>query len=418
MEKEELLQYVAQYLFEHPMQKKEEYAVTDWAVTDSDFVALISAALDRWLTEGKLAKEFRYKLAEKMQTRYAVLTNSGSSANLLALTAAKDFFGAKNGMKVITCATAFPTTVAPIIQNGLVPLFIDINPETLTYDEELVVDLLSRDDVAGVFLAHNLGFPFDANMIYTHCMEQEKFLIADCCDALGTTINGESVGAIADFSTLSFFPAHHITTGEGGSVQTDDARLFRLLQQYGNWGRDCWCEPGKDNTCNKRFSHNFGTGLPIGYDHKYTFTKVGYNMKVTELQAAFGLSQISRVDEFIEKRRANYTKLYKIVKPYDLYLRTIPLPEGCSPFGFPMIASSSWTRQGFVEFLEASGVRTRPIFSGNILKHPMMQNTKYEVAGTLDASDSIMHKAFWIGVHPSVTEENLELFQRLLKEYF
>ena len=294
---------------------------------------------------GERAKEFNKAIRRATGTRYSVLVNSGSSANLLAITVAKDYYNSPKGGKVITCATAFPTTVAPIIQNGLVPLFIDINPKTLGYDFELIMNLMGRKDVVGAILTHNLGFAYDIVARPYWFSFLGKWIIEDCCDALGTKLDSLSVGRFGDLSTLSFFPAHHITTAEGGSVQTNNSELYRLLQQYSNWGRDCWCEPGQNNTCNKRFEHSWDTGLPYGYDHKYTFTKVGYNLKMTDLQAALGLSQIRKP---ARDRQEASGALSTVIRHYQTLFRhmdVIDLPEGTSPFGFPILAKSRWDKR-------------------------------------------------------------------------
>ena len=418
MEKSTLLENVKEYLSTKETNNQNTYHVTYPEIISEDIQSVISSVLDGWFTEGKLADKFRSELSAATKSRYSVLVNSGSSANLLAVTACKDLWKNKDGDKVITCATAFPTTVAPIIQNNLIPLFIDIDPNTLTYDIPEISKLLGRKDVVGIILTHNLGFPHQANTIAEVCKLYKKWYIEDACDALGAYSGETPMGSIGDASTFSFFPAHHITTGEGGSVQTSNPKLYRLLQQYGNWGRDCWCPPGKDNTCNKRFCHQWDTELPSGYDHKYTFTKVGYNLKMTEMQAALGLSQIKRLSEFVAKRRTNYFKLFEVTKKYDLYLKAPKYVEGFSPFGFPMVASSYWTRKEFVEYLENINIRTRPIFSGNILKHPMMKNVEYEVSGELEGSDKLMNQAFFIGCHPLVTDEHIGMFEKALQDYF
>ena len=420
MDKNVIEKYVKEYISERPYSPEYDsiYRVTDTKISAEDVWSLVDVALDRWYTEGERAKEFRKALSRATGTRYTTLVNSGSSANLLAVTVAKDYYNSPKGGKVITCATAFPTTVAPIIQNGLVPLFIDIDPKTLGYDYGLIKELLRQDDVVGAILTHNLGFAYEAWRVSAACKFTEKWLVEDCCDALGATNEGFTVGSFGSLSTNSFFPAHHITTAEGGSVQTNNSKLYRLLQQYGSWGRDCWCDPGEDNVCNQRFSYKWDTGLPDGYDHKYTFSKVGYNLKMTDLQAALGLSQIRNLPEIVRKRQEHYLRLLDITKPYLEYMDVIDLPDGTSPFGFPILAKSRWDKQDLVLFLENANIRTRPLFSGNILKHPMMKNVEYEVAGEITGSDMVMDRMLWFGCHPYVTEHNFEMLEDALKEYF
>lgn len=415
MNKSTIYENVKQYLEENPNPTEDIYRVTDTKIHPDDVWALVSCALDRWYTESSRASEFRNKIKVATNTRYSILVNSGSSANLLAVTAAKDHFKSPDGGKVITCATAFPTTVAPILQNNLIPLFIDIVPETLAYDTQLILDLLDREDVVGAVLTHNLGFPYESNVISSKCKIKNKWLIEDCCDALGSRIYGKPVGSFGDLSTLSFFPAHHITTGEGGAVQTNNSKLYRLLQQYSNWGRDCWCEPGQNNTCNQRFSHTWDSGLPDGYDHKYTFTKVGYNLKMTDLQAALGSSQIDRLPQIVMQRQWNYNKVFDITSFY-LGLDIIDLPDEASPFGFPIATSN---RKKLVDFLESKNIITRPVFSGNILKHPMMKDQEYEVSEDgLFGANYVMDNMFWVGVHPFVTDGHMKKLQNALDEYY
>lgn len=418
MDIQTIYENVQQFLEENPLPEDHIYRVTDTKISTSDVLALVSCAIGRWYTEGERAKEFRKFLSRITNTRYTTLVNSGSSANLLALTALKDLYNSRNGSKVITCATAFSTTVTPIIQNNLIPLFIDIKSDTLTYDLEIIFDLLERKDVSGIILAHALGFPYQANVIASKCKVEGKWFIGDACDALGSRIYGKPVGSFGDASTNSFFPAHTITSAEGGSVQTSNAQLYRLMQQYNNWSRSCWCAPGDDNTCGKRFSHEWDTGLPYGYDHKYTFTKIGYNLKMTELQAALGLSQIQRLPEIVRKRQENYQRIFYSLTPYYDDLTLYELPVECSPFGFPILTNSKQARRELVTYLESKNIRTRPLFSGNILKHPMMQGQKHEVADMLVGSDIIMERLIWIGCHPYMTEENFKMLDEALKEYF
>lgn len=382
-------------------------------ITPEDIAAVVDAALDGWFTESTRAKEFAKKLRKYVGTNHASLCNSGSSANLLAVTACKEHFKVPDGKKVITTALAFSTTVAPIIQNNLIPLFVDVKLSNLNVSEVLIMGLLHREDVAGVILAHTLGFPYDAGRIADACERHGKFFIEDCADALGTQLYGTRVGGFGDCSTFSFFPAHHITTGEGGAVLCNSGILYNLIQSYMNWGRDCWCIPGKDNTCNKRFEHNF-PNLPEGYDHKYVFSRLGYNLKMTELSAALGNSQIDRISELSEKRFDNFEYLENGLLEL---IHTVYIKDGLypSPFGFPVIAGKA---RELIKFLECGNIKTRPIFTGNITRHPMMEGAEYEVYPSLKNSDLIMENCFWIGCHDALTKAHLDYVIEVFEEFF
>lgn len=411
-----ILELVKEYSESRDDSDPEAYRASGAVISSDDIVAVVSAAMDGWFTEGKNARDFRAEICRFTGARHSILVNSGSSANLLAVTALKDYYGDKDGDLVITCATAFPTTVAPLIQNRYLPCFIDIDPLTLQYDDEKILSLLDDPNVKGVILAHTLGIPFMERKIANACIERKKWLVADCCDAFGSSIAGKHVGSFADIGTLSFFPAHHITTGEGGAVFTSNSDLFRLMQQYSNWGRDCWCDPGKDNTCNKRFNWSWSQ-LPKGFDHKYTFTKIGYNLRMGEMQAALGLSQIHRLSSFVEKRRATYNQVFEIMKKYNgLYWWIIPLGVYTSPFGFYIWCNTSEIKRELVQLFENNKISTRSLFAGNITKHPMMKDVPF-YSGRLDGSDAVMERAFWIGCWPGVTDENLQKLKDVIQEF-
>lgn len=387
-------------------------------ITREDKDAIINVVERGWFTERTEAKEFSDALRSYIGTRHATLCNSGSSANLLALSALAD--KESRSYAVITCATGFPTTVSPIYQNELVPLFVDADPRTLNADEDQVLELLQKDDVCGVILAHMLGFPYDAETIRKECDRLDKFLIEDCCDALGAKIRWERVGSFGHASTFSFFPAHHITTGEGGAVLTDDGRLLKLINSYRDWGRDCYCAPGQNATCNNRFGHEF-PDLPEGWDHKYTFTKIGYNLKMTEMQAALGLSQLLRIENFIVKRLANSADLYYFLEDYQdhlgLYLfNTKYIP---SPFGFPIaVISKEFTIQEIISFLEENGIRTRRMFGGNLTRHPAFSDTYYEAVGELPGSNFIMENVFWVGIWHGLSSGDIQYIGEKFHEFF
>ena len=411
MLKKEILELIYNYLLENDNANDSSDIVTvsGAVISPEDIYATINTALDGWFTEGKKCAEFSSMLEKQVGVRNAILCNSGSSANLLAVTALKEHYKNKDGMKVITNATGFPTTIAPIVQNNLIPLFVDCDLQTLNVKSYEIAALPQSDDVAGIILAHTLGFPYDSRFIAKTCKKFGRWFVEDCCDALGAKIYDIPVGSFGDVSTHSFFPAHQITTGEGGAVLTNNNKLAKVISSYNSWGRNCWCKPGQDNTCGKRFNHNI-EGLPHGWDHKYTFSRLGYNLKMTELQGALGVSQLSNLNFFVKRRLENFKFLYEnlIDLASDFDLVEIPHWATPSPFGFPIIIMQGISRIKFVDYLEQAGIRTRPIFAGNITRQPMMKNVNYDVHGTLLNSDYIMNNAFWIGCHPGLSKKKLE----------
>lgn len=411
------------------MKNHMEVPVSGAVIDEKDKLAIIETVMKGWFTEGEKCKEFVRKLRSYIDTNHASLVNSGSSANLLALIAIKDFYTIdQDHSKVVTCATGFPTTIASIVQAGLVPLFIDVNPKTLNPDTNIMLEALSRKDVVGIIQAHTLGFPYDAKAVREFCDANRKFFVEDCCDALGAEIYGKKVGTFGHASTLSFFPAHHITSGEGGCVLTDNGRLFSQINVYRDWGRACYCLPGKSNTCNKRFEWEW-ENLPEGYDHKYTFIKFGYNMKMTEMQAALGSSQIDKIDEFVNRRKRNYEYLFNQLYIDNLYIpylsSGVDIPNwwfngvDYSPFGFPItVTTDQFTRKELIDYLEANGVHTRPVFAGNITRQPMFDNVKYEVFGDLSGSDYVMERTFWIGCWPGLKQEQFDYTISVFDNFF
>lgn len=375
---------------------------------------LIDSSLDFWLTAGRYAGQFEKSFAKYMNSRYAVLTNSGSSANLLALTAlTSDQLGDRRllpGDEVITVAAGFPTTVNPIIQNGLIPVFLDVDIPTYNIQTNHLEDAITERTKA-IMIAHTLGNPFDLAEVKRVAQKYNLWLIEDTCDAVGAEYNGKKVGTFGDLATVSFYPAHHITMGEGGAVLTSNPLLKKIVESFRDWGRDCWCEPGKDNTCHKRFGWNLGT-LPSGYDHKYTYSHIGYNLKVTDMQAAVGLAQLDKVDSFIEIRRENYSYLKQgLVDLQDVLLLPEDTPNSRpSYFGFPItvLETANKTRNEITQFLEQNMVGTRLLFAGNLLRQPAYQNIKHKVIGYLQNTDRIMNQTFWIGVYPGLTKEMLD----------
>jgi CDP-6-deoxy-D-xylo-4-hexulose-3-dehydrase len=388
--------------------------VSGKVIDAADISAVVDSALDGWFTTGRWAKDFERKLARFVGVRSASLVNSGSSANLVALSALtsptlKDR-QLKPGDEVITVAAGFPTTVNPIFQNRLVPVFIDVTLPTYEIDVTQL-EAARSDRTRAVMIAHTLGNVFDVDAVVAFCKKYNLWLVEDCCDALGSTYNGQHVGTFGDIATVSFYPAHHITMGEGGAVLTDKPALQVLIDSFRDWGRDCWCEPGVDNTCGKRFDWQLGT-LPCGYDHKYTYSHVGYNLKATDMQAALGVSQIEKLPHFIERRKENFTYLKQVLKPLEEFL---VLPEASpnsdpSWFGFPIGVKEGapFKRDQLTRAFDAAKIGTRLVFAGNLLRQPAYEGWEYRVVGDMTNTDYVMNNVFWIGVFPGLTKEMLD----------
>jgi CDP-6-deoxy-D-xylo-4-hexulose-3-dehydrase len=397
--------------------------VTTKVMDASDLGHLIDASLDMWLTAGRFAREFEAKLPLVMGSRtQALLVNSGSSANLVAISSLGSALmpslkmrPLEPGDEVITAAAGFPTTVNPILQNGWTPVFVDVDKTTLNATPETVM-AAQTSRTRAVVLAHSLGNVYRSDIISEWCKKESLYLVEDCCDALGATIDqpsgDASVGSFGDFATLSFYPAHHITMGEGGAVLPRDGRLKRIAESMRDWGRDCWCEPGKDNTCGKRFQWTLG-GLPCGYDHKYTYSSVGYNLKATDMQAALGLSQLTKLPAFVSARRSNWTALREGVRSSPFLsecFQPVEPTAGTKPswFGFAMHCRNGVNREKLVSFLEDHRIGTRLLFGGNLTKQPAYAGASYKVAGELNATDEIMANTFWIGVHPGLDKDRIQ----------
>jgi CDP-6-deoxy-D-xylo-4-hexulose-3-dehydrase len=384
-------------------------------VFDADELThLVEAALDFWLTTGRFADKFEREFARFFGLKHAILVNSGSSANLLALSClTSPKLGErrlKPGDEVITVATGFPTTVNPIVQNQLVPVFLDVTIPTYNIDVTQLEEAYSARTRA-VMLAHTLGNPFDLDAVMKFVRQHNLWLIEDCCDAVGATYHGRKVGTFGHLATVSFYPAHHITMGEGGCVLTNQSLLKTLAESFRDWGRDCWCEPGKDNTCGKRFEWQLGD-LPHSYDHKYIYSHLGYNLKLTDMQAAVGVAQLKKLPAFIETRRRNFQALYDGLKDLE---ESFILPEatpGSKPswFGFPIAVrpEAHFTRNDAVNFLETRKIATRLLFGGNLVRQPAYSDVKYRVVGELKNSDFVMNQVFWVGVYPGLSTEAIE----------
>lgn len=378
---------------------------------------LVDSGLDFWLTTGRFADEFEKSFAKFFGRRHAHLVNSGSSANLLALSTLtspklderpRKWGGRaalKPGDEVITVAAGFPTTLNPIIQNRLVPVFVDITVPTYNIDVTRLEAALS-ERTAAIMVAHTLGNPFDLDAVTAFAQRHQLWLVEDCCDALGSTYKGRQVGTFGDLATVSFYPAHHMTMGEGGCVLEDRGLLKMLVDSYRDWGRDCWCDPGKSNTCGKRFGWEVGE-LPFGYDHKYTYSHIGYNLKVTDMQAAVGLAQLEKAPGFIEARRRNFAMLYERLEDMEEFLILPKATEGADPswFGFPLAVreGAPFTRAEAVGHIESRRISTRLLFGGNLIRQPAYLGIEHRVAGDLTNTDFVMNNVFWIGVYPGLT---------------
>jgi CDP-6-deoxy-D-xylo-4-hexulose-3-dehydrase len=385
---------------------------------------MVEASLDGWLTTGRFNEQFEKKLASFLGIKCLLTVNSGSSANLIAfstLTSPKLKERAiQKGDEVISVATGFPTTVNPIIQFGAVPVFIDVKIPTYNIDENLVEGAITKKTKA-IMLAHTLGNPFNVKRIKEICDKYNLWLIEDSCDALGSKFNGQYVGTFGDLATLSFYPAHHITMGEGGAVFTNSKKLERIAESFRDWGRDCYCEPGKDNTCNKRFSWQLGD-LPFGYDHKYTYSHSGYNMKITDMQAACGLAQLDRLMGFIEKRKENFNFLYNNLKGLEEFLILPESEKNSEPswFGFPLSLrqNKKFNRVDLISYLNANKIGTRLLFAGNLIKQPYMKDVNFKIHQKLLNTDFAMENTFWIGVYPGLSKKHLEYVLEKFKNYF
>ena len=383
---------------------------------------LLDASLDFWLTTGRFAEQFQREFARWMGVRHCFLVNSGSSANLVALSALTSpklgDRALKPGDEVITCAAGFPTTVNPIIQNRLVPVFLDAHVPTYNMDTSRLEEALSPRTRA-IMVAHTLGNPFDLERIAAFAREHNLWLVEDTCDAVGAEYNGKKVGTFGDIATVSFYPAHHITMGEGGAVLTKHVRLKPIIESFRDWGRDCWCEPGMDNTCGKRFDWQLGE-LPCGYDHKYTYSHIGYNLKLTDMQAAVGLAQLKKLPEFIRRRQENFETLRALLEPLNEFLILPEATAAAEPswFGFPITLrnSSPVNRNELVQYLESKKIGTRLLFAGNLLRQPAYLDVEHRRVGEMRVADQIMHNTFWVGVFPGLSTEMLAFVAQSIKE--
>lgn len=415
--------------------------VSGKVLDQNELANMIDASLDMWLTTGRLNQQFETKLAKFMGIKYSLTVNSGSSANLLAMSALTSpklgERALKKGDEVISVAAGFPTTINPIIQNGLIPVFIDTDIGTYNIKAEQIEESISEKTKA-IFIAHTLGNPFNLDKILEICKKYNLWLIEDNCDSLGSRYRDKLTGTFGHIATLSFYPAHHITMGEGGAVLTNDASLYKILLSFRDWGRDCWCPAGKDNTCNKRFDGLYGR-LPKGYDHKYVYSHLGYNLKITDWQAGIGLSQLEKLPGFIEKRKTNYNILSQKLKDFEDYLILPHATENSSPswFGFPITLKDNdkFKRVELIKYLEDNKIGTRLLFAGNMLRQPafISSDTKFRIRNSqllnpqelkeehyelIPNSDTIMMNTFWIGVWPGIDDPDIDYITGTFKRFF
>jgi len=390
---------------------------------EEELINAVDASLDFWLTEGRFTEEFESDLAQMFGIDTVLLVNSGSSANLVALSSLTSSQLSDRrlcpGDEVITVAAAFPTTVNPIIQNRAIPVFVDVELGTYVPTVEAIARAITPRTRA-VFLAHTMGIPFDAVRVANLCEKNGLWLIEDCCDALGSKLKGQYLGTFGHMATLSFYPAHQITMGEGGAILTSDELLGRIARSFRDWGRDCYCSGGKSNTCSRRFSQQFGT-LPFGYDHKYVYSHIGYNLKVIDIQAAIGCAQLRKLDRFIAARRRNWTVLHEALKPYTDRLilpETPPESEPCY-FGFVITIreDAGFTRNELTAFLEEAKIETRNLFCGNLVRQPAYTDIRYRIVGDLRNTDVIMNNTFFIGVYPGLTDEHIGYIADTLRKF-
>ena len=395
-------------------------------IDEEDLSNLIDASLDMWLTSGRYGDEFEKNFSSFLGINYCSIVNSGSSANLIAMAALTSYkLGErrlKEGDEVITVAAGFPTTIAPIVQNKLIPVFVDVDLETYNINTDDLEKAISQNTRA-IMIAHTLGNPFNLKEVMRIAEKYNLWVIEDNCDALGSKYNGKYTGTFGHISTYSFYPAHHITMGEGGAVATNNLELHNIIRSIRDWGRDCICPPGKDNFCGKRFTQQHGE-LPIGYDHKYVYSHLGYNLKVTDMQAAIGVSQLKKLPYFIERRKENYRKLYGGLRKFEQYL-ILPRPtENSEPswFGFPITLkeNSDYDRHTLIKFLEQRKIGTRLLFAGNILRQPLWieNNIPCRIIGYLKNTDTIMNNTFWIGVWPGIDDKRIKYITETFEEFF
>lgn len=426
--RKEILKKVKQYYLKSKLKEKfipgQDYIPYAGRVYDEkELGTLIDSSLDFWLTEGRYAKEFEKRFCKFLNVKHCILANSGSSANLLAITALTSNLlkerAIKAGDEIITTACGFPTTLSPIIQNNLVPVILDIELGNYNINTKTIEKAINNKTKA-IFVAHTLGNPNNINEILKLARKYNLWFIEDNCDALGSKYDNKFTGAFGDMATFSFYPAHQITMGEGGAVVTNNNLLKKIIKSFRDWGRDCFCETGKDNSCGIRFNHKY-RNLPSGYDHKYIYSHIGYNLKLTDMQAAVGVAQLKKLPYFIKMRRKNFDILYTHIDKYSKYLLLPEAMKNSDPcwFGFPIMVKESapFTRNDIVQFLENNKIATRMLFGGNLIKQPAFVNSKYRIMGDLINTDLVMNNLFWIGVYPGITNDKMSYIIITIDKY-
>ncbi len=416
MDREEILGRVREYYRDRFQRRpfsrdKDTVRYAGRVFDEEELVKLVDASLDFWLTEGRFAEEFSEKIAEFLGTENVILTNSGSSSNLIALGAlTSEKLGErrlKKGDEVISVAAGFPSTVSPVLQYGLVPVFVDIDLPTYNINIEMMKRAVS-DRTGAIFLAHTLGNPFDIDAVMAVAREHDLWVIEDNCDALGSRYRGRYTGTFGHIATSSFYPAHHITTGEGGAVVTNDEQLAQIARSIRDWGRDCYCAGGENNTCGKRFTQQFGT-LPPGYDHKYVYSELGYNLKMTDMQAAIGSAQMDKLERFCDRRRENFALYQELFARHEKYFLLPEATAGADPAWFSYILTvrdgAPFTRNELVQHLNDNRIETRNIFAGNITRQPAFINQPCRIAGDLANTDRVMNSTFFLGTYPGMTDD-------------
>lgn len=428
MDRKEIHQLVTQYYQEKFANKKftpgkDMVRYAGRVFDDREILNLVDSSLDFWLTEGRFAQEFSEKISEFLDLSNVMLTNSGSSSNLIAFSAlTSQKLGdrrLKPGDEVISVAAGFPATVTPVVQNGMVPVFVDVDLKTYNIDISRLEGAVSPKTKC-VFLAHTLGNPFNLDAVMDLCKKHNLWLIEDNCDAFGSKYRGKFTGTFGDIGTISFYPAHHITTGEGGAVVTGDEELSRIIRSFRDWGRDCYCNSGENNTCGKRFTQQFGT-LPAGYDHKYVYSEIGYNLKMTDMQAAIGCAQMDKLESFCARRKENFARYKKIFGKYGDFFMTAEATPESDPAWFAFIVtlkkSAPFQRDELIRHLNAALIETRYLFAGNMVRQPFFNGVPYRTAGNLGNTDYIMNNTFFLGTYPGLTSEMLDYIESVLDSF-
>ena len=395
-----------------------EIPVTGKVLNDEDLINLVDSSLDTWLTSGRFTDNFEKSLRKYLGVRHCLFVNSGSSANLLALSGLKILYEIPDGSEVITSSVNFPTTMNPIIQNNLKPVLVDVEPNNFNINPDLIEEKINSKTV-GIVLAHTLGNPFDLEKIINLTKKYNLFLMEDSCDALGSKFDEKYIGTFGDVATLSFYPAHHITTGEGGAVLTNNTKLKKIIESLRDWGRDCYCPPGKDNTCKKRFDWQLG-GLPHGYDHKYIYSHVGYNLKATDMQAAIGLSQLNKLDKFIEIRKENFKYMYDHFLEFEqFHLPTWYEKSNPSWFGFPLTIKndSDIKRVELLRHYDENRIGTRLLFGGNVILQPAYEKLELGNSDDFPAARNVTDNSFWLGVYPGINKDMMDFVIMITKEF-